>query len=104
VHEVDVQMGHLVTDGVEIRVLGSLSVLEQACDSAAGSTESRRFLLVQLANTPDIPLGLDDELAPIGGRPGAGMNVTHVDEVILEEHATLCCIPESVLVTNETTR
>jgi hypothetical protein len=50
-----------------------------------------------------MPLGLDDELAPIGGRSSERLNMTYVDEVILKEHPTLCRVSQSMLVTDEAT-
>ncbi len=99
-HEVYVQMRHFFADDVQIYVLRTLCILKQTCHSAAGSAQSRRFLLAQVAHAGYMPLGLDDELAPIGTR-ARPVGVSDIDQVILVQHATLGVVSESMLFTDE---
>jgi hypothetical protein len=94
-------MGNLVTDHVEVDMLGTLRLLKQMCHSAASSTKCGRLCFIEVADPLYVPLRLDDKLSPVGRRPGQGMYMSDVDEIIFKEDATLGAVAETMLLADE---
>jgi hypothetical protein len=48
-----------------------------------------------------VSLRFDDELSPVGRRPGQGMYMSDVDEIVFKEDTTLGAVAETMLLADE---
>lgn len=83
-------------------VIRSCAVPECTRGSVHETPDGCSFVVRQVAQTRDVTLRLDHQVAAVDGRAAHGVHVAHVDEVVLVEHATLGRITARLLVTDET--
>lgn len=84
----DVEMSHAVSEHKAVDVFRAGHVLQRPCQAIDQLTQSGGFRVREVAQSPGVPFGLGDEIAPIcHRRSGPRIGMSGIDEIVLEENA-----------------
>ncbi|HEV8237562.1 MAG TPA: hypothetical protein VGP84_23285 [Gemmatimonadaceae bacterium] len=94
-------MRHGVTEDERVDVRCSEFVAHDASKAIGEQAERARLVVRELTETADMTLRFDNQPAPISDTATHRVDMTYVEEFVLEENSAFRKIAESVLVADE---
>jgi len=98
----DVEMRHAVAEDERVHVLGAFTVFENAGNAIDENADGGRLFAGQVTETGDVTLRFHDHPPPIGGGIAHRVDMSGINEIILEQDPTLRAITLPVLLADET--
>lgn len=95
------QVGHPVPVDERVHVLRAERRSLEASDAVRHPTDGLGLLVSQVTQPGRVTLRLNHEVAAVGSRTVEGMNVSHVDELVLEQDTTLGLVSLLVFLADE---